>query len=460
MYTFKVKLKQHTPLIHFQWDQKGATLRASEVKPKLDRFILTRLGREKDSANYKEAKKLYDTKKISGAFEKLEDHERGYWIAKSLGWLVGAGEKPALDYRMKIVASQKNTSYDDFIDVREKPDEKLENKNLAGFFGNTMSFEEFKNGTKDIKRISFCDKINLFIVSWDAELKEKITADIGEFFFYNNFGCRQNRGFGSFSVEGFHIGEPGCLYFDLNYREGQFKKLFEGIDWFCRSLKGGLNIKAGTADKMYFKSLMFEYAKQLKPSEQWDKRTIRHRLFLNNEKYIKILEKRQGHEGTLNYEVKLPEGRREYYDFRDLLGLSTKQRWSCYGCDVTKKVSYKDEKKESEIERFNSPLLFKPLYTEEGWRVYIIERKIPDVFLGAKVEVSNGEESVHLIVYPDFDLHEFLKIAIRKFKIKDVEYGEGFDTSEEAKVLDKIYGFLKKKIQAYDRELDNIYTEI
>lgn len=28
-----VKLKQHTPIIHFQWDQKGATLRATELKP-------------------------------------------------------------------------------------------------------------------------------------------------------------------------------------------------------------------------------------------------------------------------------------------------------------------------------------------------------------------------------------------------------------------------------------------
>ena len=35
-----VKLKQHTPLIHFQHSQEGATLRASEVKPKLDKYII------------------------------------------------------------------------------------------------------------------------------------------------------------------------------------------------------------------------------------------------------------------------------------------------------------------------------------------------------------------------------------------------------------------------------------
>ena len=44
-----VELMQHTPMIHFQVrydqnqtlrEQRGATLRASEVKPKLDRYLL------------------------------------------------------------------------------------------------------------------------------------------------------------------------------------------------------------------------------------------------------------------------------------------------------------------------------------------------------------------------------------------------------------------------------------
>ena len=38
---FKIKftLKQHTPIIHFQSEQAGATLRATELKPKLDKFL-------------------------------------------------------------------------------------------------------------------------------------------------------------------------------------------------------------------------------------------------------------------------------------------------------------------------------------------------------------------------------------------------------------------------------------
>ena len=79
MNRLEIKLKQHTPLIHFQHDQEGATLRASEVKPKLDRFVLTRLGQ----GNY----------------------QVGIAQAKTNGWLIGKGDHPALDYKMRIEAT-------------------------------------------------------------------------------------------------------------------------------------------------------------------------------------------------------------------------------------------------------------------------------------------------------------------------------------------------------------------
>lgn len=42
----KVQLEAQSPMIHFQHDQAGATLRASEVKPKLDRFLLNKMEQE------------------------------------------------------------------------------------------------------------------------------------------------------------------------------------------------------------------------------------------------------------------------------------------------------------------------------------------------------------------------------------------------------------------------------
>jgi hypothetical protein len=39
MSIFEIPLKQHTPIIHFQSDQIGATLRASDIKPRIDKYL-------------------------------------------------------------------------------------------------------------------------------------------------------------------------------------------------------------------------------------------------------------------------------------------------------------------------------------------------------------------------------------------------------------------------------------
>ena len=54
MEVLKVTLKQHTPLLHFQPNEPGATLRASEVKPKLDKYILSKMEvEERRALDYK-----------------------------------------------------------------------------------------------------------------------------------------------------------------------------------------------------------------------------------------------------------------------------------------------------------------------------------------------------------------------------------------------------------------------
>ena len=51
-YIIRRKLKQQTPMIHFQYNQKGATLRATEVKPKLDKFILSKMNHEAEMSGW------------------------------------------------------------------------------------------------------------------------------------------------------------------------------------------------------------------------------------------------------------------------------------------------------------------------------------------------------------------------------------------------------------------------
>ena len=41
-----IKLRQDTPMWHFQSEQNGCCLRASEVKPKLDRFLAEKENKE------------------------------------------------------------------------------------------------------------------------------------------------------------------------------------------------------------------------------------------------------------------------------------------------------------------------------------------------------------------------------------------------------------------------------
>lgn len=43
-----IKLKQHTPLIHFQWEQEEVTLRATEVKPLLDKYIIDKIQKDEN----------------------------------------------------------------------------------------------------------------------------------------------------------------------------------------------------------------------------------------------------------------------------------------------------------------------------------------------------------------------------------------------------------------------------
>ena len=40
MIQLKFKLDQHTPMLHFQPAQQGATLRATEVKPRFDKWLV------------------------------------------------------------------------------------------------------------------------------------------------------------------------------------------------------------------------------------------------------------------------------------------------------------------------------------------------------------------------------------------------------------------------------------
>ena len=242
MHTLKVSLKQHTPLIHFQHDQDGATLRASEVKPKLDRFILTRLGNG--------------------------DYQSGFNLAKDNGWLIGKGDHPALDYKIRIEGKELETlninerqNYNKRHEQKGKPfimdgntkylakERRSDHKMIFDlsayplFFANMDS--DFSNPDEYRKFSVSVEPLSLQLLIRNDSLSSFITDPdfLNDFFFQTNFGTRQSKGFGSFSIDNsdplfrkrssrYWFKIDSGSWDDVEYVDDEYKRVFEFIDLF------------------------------------------------------------------------------------------------------------------------------------------------------------------------------------------------------------------------------------
>lgn len=373
MHTLTVKLKQHTPLIHFQHDQEGATLRASEVKPKLDKFILNQLTPEEKAQGERE------------------------------GWIKSKNERIWLDYKMKIES----------LDVRiwdmsrdtgrtNSKTNKQIFEQMPMFFGNMHSSNDMNFVPK--KMVFTPSPITLSFLSTDKEIIDVINKHISNFFLLNNFGTRQSKGFGSFYPEGILYQSNSVNNFArFKWRIGDcevpnldaFYNLFFAIDMFYKTLRSGIN-----QNGVYFKSLMYHYATD--QGSYWDKRTIRYEFehFTPN----KFNDKGEIKDKKDDGDNKKSEARL----YRDMLGLSSTQTWKSYDDEITKDhVADNDNNK---IDRFKSPLLFKPIFTKGEYVVYIIPSEIPAQYKEAKFRISSKKErkSFEMETPSDFDTVDFL----------------------------------------------------
>lgn len=368
MKTLKVTLKQHTPLIHFQHDQYGATLRASEVKPKLDRFILTKLGK----GNY----------------------DQGCDLARTNKWLIG--EKNALNYKMKIVVKNLNAN----IKLDEKGfKEKIDKK--TGKTTNVYSLEDFpmllsnmggKENKTELVNFSYSSKeIELMVtffsvekggikVDYDKDLYDKVKNDIKYFFANNNFGQRASKGFGSFTVvkiddeiikwdnNDVYEADTKVIRYDvgeINFKS--IKNVFEVIDFYWKSLKSGINctkrviinddVERKNSDR-YIKAFLWTYLNN--KNKTWEKRKIKNDLSLECRRAktdSKIIDNNnsaffaRAHLGCpINgFTYRIPQSRLVEKRERFLEDVKT----------VDVKISHNNE---NEIERISSPIIFKPVF--------------------------------------------------------------------------------------------------
>jgi hypothetical protein len=346
--TLTVTLKQHTPLIHFQHAQEDATLRATEVKPKLDRFILTKLGNG--------------------------DYEKGKAIAKEKNWLVGKGDKPALNYKMRITAETVKTMkmpVEKKMKKQEGTKDKVQDKDKQGnlLFVTTFPLILSNMGGKtesDLINFSYADKIDVFVNSIKNDLKEYLDNNIIEFFMLNNFGQRNNKGFGSFNVirknkeevkfsDAFFDKNVQRLKFSLPVSQNidYFKKIFEVIDYYWKRLKPGINYflfdkKTNQKKRIeYKKSFLYQYINDYY-DRNWEKRKIKEFFHLGNRH-------------TDDRNSKTPTFARA------LLGMPDKFEYrNKYGNKITVSISH------SEIERIMSPITFKPIIDGDSVTIFIL----------------------------------------------------------------------------------------
>lgn len=134
-----VKLECHAPMLHFQGHLSGVTLRASEVKPKLDRFLIDQVGEQR----------------LENCF---------------------LGDKKALNYKLSFLDTSP-----DFSEINKK------SKSLM-YYGNSHTTKLVTTSPQ------------LQIICFDQLLQEIILEYLESFFIVTNFGTVQGKGYGSFTV--------------------------------------------------------------------------------------------------------------------------------------------------------------------------------------------------------------------------------------------------------------------
>lgn len=362
MHTLTVKLKQHTPLLHFQHSQDGATLRASEVKPKLDKFILNKLSEEE---------------KKKGLTEK---------------WIITKNQKIWLDYKMRIESDCDNNSV--LLSVKED-DTKCKTEDFPFILANMGGKESEDN----LVNFSMYKTNNLFLLTKYRDLADILLDNIDCFFALNNFGQRKTKGFGSFSViekqfdnekeiviswkdyyKNYYCNGTSILQFQLNFQEDSIdgqRTLFSVIDFYWKCLKSGINFTKRHIPKDGVGNVMIKYPERYIKSYLW--------TYLNNKNFT--WEKRKV-KTSFNLETSYPT--RNYKDnsnevifARALLGCPDKFEFRIPKNEFykTKQSKYKEKVDtftveisncSGEIERISSPIIFKPIIIDGIVNIFIL----------------------------------------------------------------------------------------
>lgn len=351
------KLVQHTPLIHFQHSEPHACLRATEVKPKLDRFLIEQL--EKD--------------------DRFGD---GRWKK----WFVGDGSQQSFDYMMRITPNSEQVERTHSIErAIARAEHRPPNANLheihKNYFVNMASGNSIQDTIRETFKESlfYKDGLTLTIRCFIPELLTFIDEHIRGFFMMHNFGTRQRKGFGSFTVDistepnapkGFDlVGKycPNAYYCKLDGNVNA-DALLDAVWVISAFLRSGFNRGEGN----YVRGFVFRYFQREKNPLANDKAFVKQQVLHN-----------VYNEATRGEHLH-PYGNNVRYRYvRGLLGTNENSRF----CRAPRGETREDRTVHNiyihsaeGVERFPSPLLFKPI----GKFVFILPQKMPDEIFGSE----------------------------------------------------------------------------
>ena len=359
----KVQLEAQSPIIHFQHDQAGATLRASEVKPKLDRFLLNKMEQET-------GKRVAVLKEDNGYAVMFTDKEHN-----------------ALNYRMNFEVP--GNAY--WVEPGTfKPE------SYSIYYGNSGVHDE-----KEKKKAVFTNPV-MNLMCFNQVLRNYIEKYLVEFFAVTNFGTMQDKGFGSFmpkeclqksgeltleETKRFAemlkqaAGSVHCYSMsfvrvpeEINAKNAWCTKVFKQIKDFYGIMKSGQNFG------WYSRSYLFQYM------HGTDNKGNRGDLSIDNEKawlkqkgIVPIIEKN----GKTDRVDKNPRY------VRALLGVGAGMSFiQKDGKRLKVKINHKKGDGDA-IERMDSPVKFKIIRN----KVFITAEEVPEEIYGRMFEFQNKERN-------------------------------------------------------------------
>lgn len=359
MSKFKVEftLKQHTPIIHFQSEQTGATLRATELKPKFDRFIKYKL--------------KYINKNLYDKYKHIIEDEA-----------IFPQDKGSNSYKISIEHSSNNKieTPKAYVNTKKETDK------------TAYQSPYFADASKSIFTTG---EIKISIKSFNKELLELLDASKDYIFIYENFGTRQSKGFGSFLRSDISQNEIKSILQQYDYpifelaSYKDYKHAFMSIDTFYKKLKMGIN-------KPYFKSLLFQYVCQTY-NYGWEKKFIKN-------KFPEVI-----HGEHKPLVCKEPDDQ-EFRYIRAVLGLAEHNEFRPTGGKKQVKIKNKT------IERFQSPITFKVF----NQHIYILYNESYKELLGKQFDFSLKGKNEQLSVLENFDMYKFFKFVEKQNIIKEL----------------------------------------